>query len=91
MILLALETATDQCSAALYRDGAVYARSLHAPRRHAELRLRLLDQGLAEAGVARSAIDVAPLLTETIPLDQAARAFALAADRGRAMKVQLAF
>ncbi|MHB1991178.1 tRNA (adenosine(37)-N6)-threonylcarbamoyltransferase complex dimerization subunit type 1 TsaB [Metallibacterium scheffleri] len=57
MILLALETATDQCSAALYRDGTVYARSLHAPRRHAELLLPLLDQLLAEAGVARSAID----------------------------------
>lgn len=41
--------------------------------------------------LARGVIDVAPLLTETIALDQAERAFALAADRRRAMKVQLAF
>lgn len=57
MILLALETATEQCSAALYRDGELHARSLHAPRRHAELLLPLCDELLAEAGVARSAID----------------------------------
>lgn len=40
--------------------------------------------------LARGAIDVAPLLTEIVPVDQAERAFALASDRGRAMKVQLA-
>jgi L-idonate 5-dehydrogenase len=32
-----------------------------------------------------------PLLTETIPLARANEAFALAADRSKAMKVQLAF
>jgi L-idonate 5-dehydrogenase len=37
------------------------------------------------------AIDVSPLLTEVLPLDQAVRAFDLATDRTRAMKVQLAF
>jgi len=36
------------------------------------------------------AIDVRPLLTEVIPLDEAVRAFELAGDRSRAMKVQLA-
>jgi L-idonate 5-dehydrogenase len=41
--------------------------------------------------LARDAIDVAPLLTETVPLAEAERAFALASDRSRAMKVQLAF
>lgn len=40
--------------------------------------------------LARRAIDVMPLLTEVVPLDEAVRAFELAADRGRAMKVQLA-
>ncbi|MBV8913696.1 MAG: L-idonate 5-dehydrogenase [Acetobacteraceae bacterium] len=40
--------------------------------------------------LASGAIDVSPLLTEVIPLDQAVRAFELAADRSRAMKVQLA-
>lgn len=36
------------------------------------------------------AIDVAPLLTEIVPLADAVRAFDLAGDRSRAMKVQLA-
>jgi L-idonate 5-dehydrogenase len=36
------------------------------------------------------ALDVMPLLTEILPLDQAVRAFELAGDRSRAMKVQLA-
>ena len=41
--------------------------------------------------IASGAIKVAPLLTETIPLTEAVRAFELAGDRTRAMKVQLAF
>jgi L-idonate 5-dehydrogenase len=41
--------------------------------------------------LAQRAIDVEPLLTETVPFTDAGRAFALAADRNRAMKVQLAF
>ncbi len=40
--------------------------------------------------LASGAIDVAPLLTEVVPLADAVRAFELAADKGRAMKVQLA-
>ncbi|GAC1482753.1 MAG: L-idonate 5-dehydrogenase [Acetobacteraceae bacterium] len=40
--------------------------------------------------LATGAIDVAPLLTEIVPLDEAVRAFELAGDRSRAMKVQLA-
>ncbi len=40
--------------------------------------------------IASGAIDVAPLLTEVVPLNDAIRAFDLAADRSRAMKVQLA-
>lgn len=46
---------------------------------------------LAVDALARGAIDVAPLLTATLPLAQANEAFALASDRSRAMKVQLAF
>ena len=41
--------------------------------------------------IASGAIDVRPLLTEVIPLAEAARAFELAGDRRLAMKVQLAF
>ena len=46
---------------------------------------------LAVETLARRAIDVAPLLTAQFPIDRAAEAFALAADRSRAMKVQLTF
>ncbi len=45
---------------------------------------------MAVALLARGALDVAPLLTEVVPLSEAARAFTLATDRKRAMKVQLA-
>jgi L-idonate 5-dehydrogenase len=46
---------------------------------------------LAVALIGGRLVDVMPLLTKTIPLAQANEAFALAADRSRAMKVQLAF
>jgi L-idonate 5-dehydrogenase len=36
-------------------------------------------------------IDVRPLISETVPLDRAEAGFALASDRSRAMKVQIAF
>lgn len=47
--------------------------------------------GMAVAAIGAGRIDVAPLLTEVLPVGRALEAFALAADRGRAMKVQLAF
>jgi L-idonate 5-dehydrogenase len=40
--------------------------------------------------LSRRALDVMPLLTEIMPLEDAVRAFELAGDRSRAMKVQLA-
>src|SRR3954467_1607083 len=46
---------------------------------------------LAVALIGSGLVDVLPLLTETIPLAKANDAFALAADRSKAMKVQLAF
>jgi L-idonate 5-dehydrogenase len=45
----------------------------------------------AVAFLASGAIDVRPLLTEVVPVAEAVRAFELAGDRGRAMKVQLGF
>ncbi len=36
-------------------------------------------------------IDVAPLITHTLPLDQAEVAFKIANDRSQAMKAQIAF
>ncbi|CAH0140202.1 L-idonate 5-dehydrogenase [Roseomonas sp. CECT 9278] len=46
---------------------------------------------MAVEALAARRIDVAPLLTERFPIERAAEAFALAADRTRAMKVQIAF
>lgn len=41
--------------------------------------------------ISRRAVDVTPLLTETLPVERAVEAFELASDRSRAMKVQLSF
>ncbi|WP_198373174.1 zinc-binding dehydrogenase, partial [Roseomonas rosulenta] len=46
---------------------------------------------MAVEALAARRIDVASLLTERFPIERAAEAFALAADRSRAMKVQIAF
>ncbi len=46
---------------------------------------------MAVEALARRAVDVAPLLTAAFPVERAAEAFELAADRARAMKVQIAF
>jgi L-idonate 5-dehydrogenase len=46
---------------------------------------------LAVALIGNGLVDVMPLLSATLPLEQANDAFALAADRSKAMKVQLAF
>ncbi len=46
---------------------------------------------LAVALINRRAIDPRPLLTRVFPLDDATKAFELAGDRARAMKVQLSF
>ncbi|MBM7069754.1 L-idonate 5-dehydrogenase [Actibacterium sp. 188UL27-1] len=39
----------------------------------------------------RGLIDVKPLITQTLPMDQAVEAFELASDRSKAMKAQIAF
>ena len=51
MKLLAIETATEACSAALYLDGEVHPRFVLAPQRHAELILDMMDGLLAAAGI----------------------------------------
>jgi tRNA threonylcarbamoyladenosine biosynthesis protein TsaB len=50
MKLLALDAATEACSAALYHDGEARERFEIAPRRHAELLLPMAKELLAEAG-----------------------------------------
>lgn len=57
MKLVALETATEACSVALYVDGDVLERHEVAPRRHAELTLPWIDELLARAGIAKSQLD----------------------------------
>ena len=57
MKLLALDTATEACSAALWDDGAVLERYQLAPRRHAALILPMLDAVLAEAGLTVAQLD----------------------------------
>ncbi|MBS0591644.1 MAG: tRNA (adenosine(37)-N6)-threonylcarbamoyltransferase complex dimerization subunit type 1 TsaB [Proteobacteria bacterium] len=53
MNLLAIDTATEACSAALSVGDAIIERSELAPRRHAELILPMIESLLAEAGLAR--------------------------------------
>jgi tRNA threonylcarbamoyladenosine biosynthesis protein TsaB len=55
--LLAIETATEACSAALLVGDAVLERCEIAPRRHAELILPMIDALLAEAGIGKHMLD----------------------------------
>lgn len=57
MRLLAIETATEQCSAALWDDGRVLMHSEYAPRRHTALLLPMIEALLDESGIARTALD----------------------------------
>jgi tRNA threonylcarbamoyladenosine biosynthesis protein TsaB len=57
MKLLAIETATEACSVALWIDGDLRERFEIAPRRHTELVLPWADALLADAGIAKSQLD----------------------------------
>jgi len=57
MKLLAVETATEACSAALYLDGEVIERYQVSPREHAQLILPMIDGLMAEAGLKLSELD----------------------------------
>ncbi len=52
MTILALDTATENCSAALLIDGKLVTRERLLERGHAECILTLIDEVLSEAGVA---------------------------------------
>jgi tRNA threonylcarbamoyladenosine biosynthesis protein TsaB len=57
MKLLAIDTSTEACSAALYIDGEVATRYQLAPREHARLILPMIDGLLSEAGVSLVGLD----------------------------------
>lgn len=57
MKLLAFDTATEACSAALLVDGAIAERFEIAPRAHARLLLPMLDSLLAEADMQLTDLD----------------------------------
>ncbi len=57
MKLLAIETATEACSVALYLEGEVRETYRLAPRKHTELVLGMADSLLAEAGVKLTDMD----------------------------------
>jgi len=55
--ILAIETATDACSAALAVDGSVLERYALAPRQHATLVLPMIESLLVEAGLTVAQLD----------------------------------
>lgn len=57
MKILAIETATEACSAALYTDGTITTKYEIAPRRHAELILLMVDQLLSESALVLTQLD----------------------------------
>ncbi|MEK7322036.1 MAG: tRNA (adenosine(37)-N6)-threonylcarbamoyltransferase complex dimerization subunit type 1 TsaB [Pseudomonadota bacterium] len=57
MKLLAIETASEACSAALYLDGALSERYALAPREHARLILPMVDELLREADLSPGVLD----------------------------------
>jgi tRNA threonylcarbamoyladenosine biosynthesis protein TsaB len=57
MKILAIDTATEACSAALWQDGAVYERFVERPQGHGELILGMIDGLLAETGLTLNDLD----------------------------------
>ncbi|HNA83088.1 MAG TPA: tRNA (adenosine(37)-N6)-threonylcarbamoyltransferase complex dimerization subunit type 1 TsaB [Thiobacillaceae bacterium] len=57
MVFLALDTATEWCSAALWREGGCASRHIHAGQRHSDLLVPMLMDLLAEAGLGLNDLD----------------------------------
>lgn len=57
MKLLAIDTATEACSAALHVDGMTTTKYKVAPRQHAELILTMIDELLAESQLTLTQLD----------------------------------
>lgn len=57
MNILAIDTSTEACSAALLReDGEIFSQFEVAPRQHTRLLPRMMDQVLAASGIAKTSI-----------------------------------
>ena len=56
--ILALDTCTESCSAALTINGQVYSRIADAPREHSQRLLPMIDEVLAEAKVTLADVDL---------------------------------
>jgi len=57
MNILALDTSTDYCSVALWRDGVVHERGALAGQSHSEILLDMVDAVLAEGGIRLAVLD----------------------------------
>ena len=57
MKILAIDTATEACSAALYIDGEITSEYKLAPREHTQLILPMVDRLLSDAGVVIKQLD----------------------------------
>ena len=57
MRVLALDTSTEYLSLALYLDGEMISREVHAGQRHSELTLPMLGELLADTGVTLRSLD----------------------------------
>ena len=57
MKILALDTSTEYCSVALWRDGTIDALDAHAGQRHSELLLPMVDELLRRHGLAVRNLD----------------------------------
>lgn len=57
MKILALDTSTEHCSVALWRDGEVDARHEHVGQRHSQRLLPMVDELLGQHGLAVKALD----------------------------------
>lgn len=57
MKLLALDTSTEACSAAVYADGAVFSEFALTPRAHTQLILPMVDKVLSAADLRLQAVD----------------------------------
>ena len=57
MRLIAFDTSTEWCTAALWLDGAVTIREVHAGQRHSELLVPMVSELCAEAGLKLQQLD----------------------------------